>query len=686
MSVHVMQPKCMHDREGIYRFLYEVWSDEFRRTLEGMDHENRLVKDELDETAHHFIAVDDSGRILGCVRVNIPSESDLPERFEKNLKPTELVGLFGGDGIGYASHFAIAPLARGRTVASLLISALYRFCLNEGIMVVVSYCALHLVSFYYQLGFRPYTDNFPIDAGIRIPIALCIRDRTYLETIKSPLSRLCTKAIDDGGTAARKMAGRFPAFKVPVFSRTNVHHLWARLAHSIPKDSTDQKDLLFHELSEEEWRIVSTRLSEVIFSKGEYVYRRGETERSMGALVSGSLGVEAVMAGVSRIINVIEPGEPFGEIGSLGGGQRTAAIVALEQSTACILPYDFLERVSRANAGLGLKLAKRLLKVIATRFAHLAGASACNAGTAACYAGTTACKAGPAIAAVRVARPLSYRGPDADEIQSRIESYRFDSIDDPEKEFKRLITQATIGEDIEFAVLDRIGLFDGIKVLDLGSGPGVTAMLMAKRLPSATVIGVEPEDLLRTKAKTLVERQGFAGRCRFLKGTGNRIPLDNGSVDFSYARLLFQHLPNPLEVLAEMRRVTRQGGTVVVLDVDDRTNIVHPAPEGMADVERRIAEAQWAAGGDRHVGRKLHGYLHAVGLQDVGVEHIPITAQAIGRETFFSIVYSFKRQVLERAGTLDTPTTAFFTALEDLIRKPTTFAMTTVFVAFGVVA
>ncbi len=672
MSVHVMQPKCRHDREGIYRFLYEIWSDEFRRTLEGMDHENRLVKDELDKTAHHFIAVDQSGHILGCVRVNIPSESVLPERFENHLKPTELVGLFGGDGIGYASHFAIAPHARGRTVASLLLSALYRFCLNEGIMVVVSYCALHFVSFYYQLGFRPYTDNFPIDAGIRVPLAICIRDRTYLKTIKSPLSRLCTRALDDGGTAAQKMAGRFPAFKVPVFARTNVHHLWARLAHSIPKDRTDQKDLLFHELSEEEWRIVSTRLSEVTFSKGEYVYRRGETERSMGALVSGSLGVEALIAGVSRIINVIEPGEPFGEISSLGGGQRTAAIVALEQSTACILPYDFLERVSRANADLGLKLAKRLLKLIATRFAHLAGATARDAGSDAVE--------------VRVARPLSYQRPDADEIQSRIESYRFDSIGDPEKEFKRLITQATIGEDIEFAVLDRIGLFDGIRILDLGSGPGVTAMLMAKRLPSATVIGVEPEDLLRTKAKTLVESQGFAGRCRFLKGTGNRIPLDDGSVDFSYARLLFQHLPNPHEVLAEMRRVTRPGGTVVVLDVDDRTNIVYPAPEGMQAVEKRITEAQLAAGGDRHVGRKLHGYMHEVGLQDVGVEHIPITAPAIGRETFFSIVYSFKRQVLERAGTLDTPTLTFFSSLEDLIRRPTTFAMTTVFVAFGVVA
>ena len=156
-------------------------------------------------------------------------------------------------------------------------------------------------------------------------------------------------------------------------------------------------------------------------------------------------------------------------------------------------------------------------------------------------------------------------------------------------------------------------------------------------------------------------------------------------IDFSYARLLFQHLSNPLEVLGEMRRVTRQGGLVVVLDVDDRTNIIHPAPEGLEDLEKSIASAQSVAGGDRHVGRKLYGYMHEAALQDISVRHIPITASVLGREVFFSIVYSFKRQVLERAGGLDEQTTALFAELEDLIRRPTTFAMTTVFVAHGVV-
>lgn len=671
MTIHVTQPKCQTDREKIYRFMYEIWSEEFNRSIAGMDHAKRLMKDALDKTAHHFIAVDHSGRLVGCARINILDLGTVPDGVECHLEPMALVDLFGENRIGYCSHFAVAPDARGKTVASLLIGALYRFGLKADVRVAISYCALHYVAFYYQLGYRPYLENFQIDAGIRVPIALCVRDRSYLQAIKSPLARLCPQALDDAGAAAQKMAGRFPAFRVPAFSRTDVHHLWARLAYVTPSRTADQKHALFDTLSDEEWRIVSRWASEITFSQGEHVYRRGEAERSMGVLISGSLGVNAQRSGVSRIAKVILPGEPFGEISCLEGGRQSTDIVALEQSTACLLPHDFLERVCHADAGLGLRLAKRLLNIIAARFAHLANA--------------TACEDGADAVTVKVKQPLLYQRPDADEIEDRIESYRFDRLGDQDKEFKRLITQATIAEDLEFGALDRLGLSDGATFLDLGSGPGVTALLVAKRLPSATIIGVEPEKHLRAKAKTLVERQGVGDRCRFIEGTGSRIPLADGTADFSYARLLFQHLPNPLDVLGEMRRVTRKGGIIVVLDVDDRSNIVFPAPADMAVFETRIAAAQAAAGGDRQIGRKLQGYMHDTGLEGVGVEPVPITAQALGREAFFSIVYSFKRQVLERAGQLDDQTVAFFKALETLIHKPTTFAMTTVFVAYGTV-
>lgn len=671
MSVHVLQPKSAHDKENIYRFLYGIWANELYRSMEGMDHERRSMKDELDEWAKHLIAVNRSGRVVGCLRINLLRDASLPNRFDRQLKITELVEQFGSEKICYASHFTVASAARGKTVASLLVWALYRLCLTEGPSVAVAYCPLNLVSFYYQLGFRPYTENFRIDAGIRVPLVHCIRDRQYLTEIKSPLARLCPAELDDSGEAARQLAGRFAAFKNPGFARIRVHHLWARLAYAESDAGTLRSNGLLQGLSEEERRIVGRRLAEISFFAGEYIHRRGETEKGMGVVLSGSLGVEIPAARGVRVVNVIRQGETFGETSSFGEGPHTADLVALEKSDAFLLPSDFLERVLRADTKLGFKLAKRLLAILARRFDRLIGIDAYSLE--------------PSAGDVRVKRPSIYQLPDSDEIKNRVESYQFSSLGDQEGEFRRLVAQASVGEDVEFSVLDSIGLRDGATVLDLGSGPGVTSLLLAKRLPSATVIGVEPEDLLRSKAQLLIESQGMADRCRFLKGMGHQIPLDSDVTDFSYARLLFQHLPNPQEVLGEMRRVTKRGGIVAILDVDDRTNIVYPAPKGLDDLEKRILCAQSAAGGDRHVGRKLFGYMHNAGLQQVSMEHIPITAAALGRETFFSIVYRFKRQVLERAGELDEQTEAVFTELEDLIRNETTFAMVTIFVAHGIV-
>jgi ubiquinone/menaquinone biosynthesis C-methylase UbiE/GNAT superfamily N-acetyltransferase len=669
MAMHIVQPKSPHDRECIYRFLYEIWSDEFSRTMEGMDHQRRLMKDPLDDTAHHFFAMDPSGRIRGCVRANIVHKALFSKKLKTWLKTAELADLFGGDKICYISHFAVSADARGKTVASLLIEMLYRLCLEQDILVAISYCAPTLVAFYYQLGYRPYTENFTTDAGIRIPIVHCVRDRDYLNQIQSPLARICKNGFDDRGAAARKIREKFPTFRNPGFSRTKVHRLWARLAHAVPSDAVEKRQLLFEGLSPEELRLVERRLSEITFSQGEYIYRRGETEQWMGALLSGSLGVEVFMNGVPRISSIISPGEPFGLTGSLGLGQRAASLVAMENSQAFLFPADFLERICRTDNILGFKLAKRLLKTVATRFSDLTKATAQGVGVS--------------TDSVRVKCASTYQDATLEEVRHRIESYRFESIGDREGELKRLITQATIGEAMEFTALDNVGLRDGKRILDLGSGPGITSHLMARHLPSATIIGVEPEDMLRHQAETLAETQGLGGRCLFLKGVGHQIPLADNYVDFAYARLLFQHLPIPLDVLEEMKRVVNQGGTIVILDVDDRTNIIHPAPDGWAEMETRISNAQKAGGGDRHIGRKLHGYMHAVGLQDVGVQPIPITAPALGRDTFFSIVYGFKRQVLQRMGWFDEKAADFFVTLKELIRRPTTFAMTTVFLAHG---
>ncbi len=672
MTIHVIRSKTASDRKYIYRFLYDIWSKEFFRSMAGMNHEYRFLEDELDQTAQHFVAVDQSGEILGCVRGNILNKSILPDDLHKHLEISKLTEVFDRQEICYGSHFAVAPNARGKTVASLLIKALYRYCLRENITIGLSYCSLHYISFYYQLGYRPYAANFRIDAGIRVPILHCIQDKSYLEFIKSPLLRLCPITGDDQGAAAEKLRPFFPVFKTPGFSRVENHHLWARLAYTSSSHGDSKKDELLADLSEVERNLVYRRGSEIGFSQGEYVYKRGETEQGMGVLLSGSLGVEISFGGISRIVNVVLPGEPFGEIRSIDNGYRTTNLVAMEESTAILFPSDLIEQVSRRDIQLGLKLTTRLLKTVASRFA--------NFSDVAVYSAESKNDKIDFKKTQTVSKPT-----DPQKIRSRVNSYSFDSLGDQEGEFKRLITQATIGEDIEFSVLENLGLCNGDRVLDLGSGPGVTSLLIAKRYPSSVISGVEPDDQLREEANSLISSQGLTQNCHFIKGTGDRIPLETGTIDFSYARLLFQHLPNPQDVLLEMKRVTRPNGIVVVLDVDDISNIIYPAPPGIKGLEKSIAEAQARAGGDRYIGRKLHGYMHTIGLVDVAVEHIPITANALGREVFFAIVYSFKRQVLERDGKLNEQSSRIFKELENYILRPSTFAMTTVFVAHGIV-
>jgi CRP-like cAMP-binding protein/SAM-dependent methyltransferase/GNAT superfamily N-acetyltransferase len=671
MNIHVIRSKTPNDRKNVYRFLYDIWSKEFFRSMDGMNHEYRFFEDELDQTAQHFIAVDQTGQILGCVRGNNLKKSTLPALLHNHLQISKLTRVFDEHEICYGSHFAVAPNARGKTVASLLIKALYRYCLRENLTIGLSYCALHYISFYYQLGYRPYTTNFRIDSGIRVPILHCIQDKSYLKSIKSPLLRLCPITEDDRGATAAKLRSLFPGFRTPGFSRVENHHLWARLAYASPSNADSKNNALLADLSENDRKLVCRHGSEIVFSQGEYVYKRGETEQGMGLLLSGSLGIEISFREIRRIVNVVLPGEPFGEIHSIDNGYRTTNLVAMEESKAILFPADLIEQVSSRDSQLGLKLTTRLLKTVASRFANFSDVAA--------YAAESI------VDKIDNKTQVTGQPTDHQKINSRVNSYQFDSLGDQEGEFKRLITQATIGEDIEFSVLENIGLCDGTRVLDLGSGPGVTSLLISKRFPSSLVSGVEPDDQLREKANVLISSQGFSNRCHFIKGAGDRIPLETGAIDFSYARLLFQHLPNPKEVLMEMRRVTRTNGIVVVLDVDDASNIIHPAPPGLKELEESIAKAQAKAGGDRYVGRKLHGYMHEIGLIDAAVEHIPITANALGREMFFAIVYSFKRQVLERDGKLNEQSSRIFNELEEYILKPSTFAMTTVFVAHGIV-
>ena len=115
------------------------------------------------------------------------------------------------------------------------------------------------------------------------------------------------------------------------------------------------------------------------------------------------------------------------------------------------------------------------------------------------------------------------------------------------------------------AVLERTGVGTDIRYLDVGCGSGLAAQLAAAR--GARVSGIDAAEALLTIARSRVPAGDFH------HGEIEELPFADRMFDVVTGFNSFQYAANPAAALAEARRVTKPGGTVVIMTWGD--------PEGM---------------------------------------------------------------------------------------------------------
>ncbi|WP_327004947.1 methyltransferase domain-containing protein [Dactylosporangium sp. NBC_01737] len=101
---------------------------------------------------------------------------------------------------------------------------------------------------------------------------------------------------------------------------------------------------------------------------------------------------------------------------------------------------------------------------------------------------------------------------------------------------------------------------DTTTVLDLGSGTGRFTPILAEACKPCQVYGVEPSHGMRTAA----ERDATHPAVRYLDGSATAIPLPDGSCDLVLLFLVLQHVTDRPAAAAEIRRVLRPGGRLLV--------------------------------------------------------------------------------------------------------------------------
>ncbi len=131
----------------------------------------------------------------------------------------------------------------------------------------------------------------------------------------------------------------------------------------------------------------------------------------------------------------------------------------------------------------------------------------------------------------------------------------------------RLIQQSQLYDAVTRRFLWEAGLGSGMKVLDIGSGPGDVALTAAGLVGEAgSVVGVDVNPAILETARARAQQAGLAN-VEFVAGDARTLDLGS-DFDALVGRLVLMYMADPAEVLKQLATRVRPGGIVAFQEVD----------------------------------------------------------------------------------------------------------------------
>jgi ubiquinone/menaquinone biosynthesis C-methylase UbiE len=122
-------------------------------------------------------------------------------------------------------------------------------------------------------------------------------------------------------------------------------------------------------------------------------------------------------------------------------------------------------------------------------------------------------------------------------------------------------------------VLKALALKGGERVLDVGSGPGLLAYEMASSVGrGGSVCGIDiSEDMLAMSRKRCAKQPWTA----FQRADATHLPYPDHAFDAAASTQVYEYIADVPAALAELNRVMRPGGRVLILDTDYGSLVIH---------------------------------------------------------------------------------------------------------------
>ena len=183
----IRQAESPEDLEKLYRFRYRIYVEEMGRHQRYADHAGRRVEEPLDAAAAHFIAVDPSGAIVGCLRWNSGSNTDFGEYV--NLYDMRRADLYFPQQCSNTTKLMTTPEYRRSSLGIELCVTGFAYAVAHGTVCDFIDCNPHLERFFTRFGYRSYNGRLiHPEYGDVLPMLLLCPDLEHLQRVRSPLA------------------------------------------------------------------------------------------------------------------------------------------------------------------------------------------------------------------------------------------------------------------------------------------------------------------------------------------------------------------------------------------------------------------------------------------------------------------------------------------------------------------
>jgi SAM-dependent methyltransferase len=201
----------------------------------------------------------------------------------------------------------------------------------------------------------------------------------------------------------------------------------------------------------------------------------------------------------------------------------------------------------------------------------------------------------------------------------------------------------------EKQVLLRHGLRSGLRVADICCGCGDVALLIAKEINPAIVVGVD-HSLPAIEYARRLQDEFKVKNADFRLGDATALMLEDEIFDYVLCRLSIQIFSKPELIIKELLRILKPGGRVYLLGEDYDLIVGYPNEKEIRRVYDRAGQYGTDIGMDLYNGKKLYSILAGLKLTNICLDYINVDTVNSDRRLFAEMIASWRHFSAETIG------------------------------------